>query len=85
MGRADITETADGGFMCIMRKPSSLPPNDGDKRMKANEKIVDAGKGFQKMKEATRRVLAVSKDELERREAAWREKRVSSRAPEKPS
>jgi len=74
MGRADITETADGGFMCIMRKPSSLPPKDGDK-VKADEKIVDAGKGFRRMKKATRRVLAVSKDELERREAAWKDSR----------
>ncbi len=70
MGLADITET-EGGFMCIMRKPSSLP-NDGGKRMKADEKIVDGGKGFQKMKEATRRVLAVPKEELERREQQWK-------------
>ena len=40
--------------------------------MKADEKLVDAAKGFQKLKEATRRVLAVPKEELERREAAWK-------------
>ena len=44
---------------------------DGES-MKADEKLVDAAKGFQKLKEATRRVLAVPKEELERREAAWK-------------
>jgi hypothetical protein len=48
--------------------------------MKADEKIVDAGKGFQNLKAATKRVLKVSKQELERREAAWKEARLQSKS-----
>jgi len=47
--------------------------------VKADEKLVDAGKGFQKMKEATRKILTISKQELERREAAWKAHKETSK------
>jgi hypothetical protein len=50
--------------------------------MKADEKIVDAATGLRKMKEATRRVLAVRKEELERREAAWKIRRAHKASSE---
>ena len=53
--------------------------------MKADEKIVDAGKGFDQMRKATRKVLAVSKEELERRELAWKNTRTSKPSPSSSS
>ena len=40
--------------------------------MKADEKVVDAATGLRKTKAAMRKILAVPKSEIERRDAEWR-------------
>jgi hypothetical protein len=43
------------------------------------EKPADPGTPWQRFVEATKRILSVSKEELEKREAAWRKKRAKKR------
>ena len=43
--------------------------------MKASEKIVDAAKGFERLKQASRIVASVPKEEIDRRDKEWHQRK----------